>query len=234
MAAEPAVSHKRSRDDAPASGRRWHQLGPRITARQVLRSPAFAAWFRRPRQESGRGSGLLEPSNSQSSMLERQLLFDGADDAPFKGAAGYAPMRFDSLAMPDDIKDALIFVRDEVARNAFGVAWPQRVRPLSAQVTDMPSNADRGDHNDLRGQGTFIATYTASGSGDMRICYAEGEEAPPQSPRSKVNGKPQMVRRQDEGCYYSMEGASLADGTLHGVRAHAAGRISVTYRFELL
>ena len=167
-------------------------------------------------------------------MLERQLLFGGADDTPFKGAAGYTPLRFDALSMPSDIKDALIFVRDEVARNAYGAAWAQRALPLSVQVTDMPPNADRGDHNDLKGQGTFIATYTASGSGDVRLCYAEGEEAPPHSPRSKVNGRPQMVRRQDEGCYYSMAEASLADGTLHGVRAHAAGRISVTYRFELL
>jgi hypothetical protein len=63
----------------------------------------------------------------------------------------------------------------------------------------------------------------------VRLCYAEDEESPAHSPRSSVNGRPQMIRRQDEGCYYSMEGASLADGTLHGVRAHAAGRISVTY-----
>jgi hypothetical protein len=177
---------------------------------------------------------VLEPSDSQRTMFERQLLFDGVDDTPFRGAAGYRPLRFHALSMPDDINAALLFVRDEVARNAFGMAWPQRVRPLSVQITEMPPNADRGDHNDLKDQGTFIATYTASGSGDMRLCYAEGEEAPPHSPRSSVNGKPQMVRRQDEGCYYSMAGASLADGTLHGVRAHAAGRVSVTYRFELL
>jgi hypothetical protein len=222
----------RKRDEG--FGRRWNALGPRIQAREVLSSQAFLTWLDTPLR-NGRGGGVLEDGTTLATRRERQLVFDIRDAFRFRGAAKYSPLAFSGVGMPDDIRDALLYVQDAVARAEFGPAWTSRLRPLSVQITQMDPGDDRGDHNDLPGQGTFIGSYTAAGSGDVRVCYSIGESYPEDAPRSKRSPhRPQMVRRQDAGRWYSLVGTSLDAGTYHGVVAGDEGRLSVTFRFDIV
>ena len=161
-------------------------------------------------------------------------MINARDAHRFEGAARYSPLVFAGVGMPDEFRDALLYVQGAVASAEFGAGWMHRVRPLSIQVTWMNPGEDRGDHNDRRGQGTFIGSYTARGSGNVRVCYSKGESHPADAHRSAVNRRPMMVRRQETGHWYSLRGASLDDGTLHGVSSNSEGRLSITFRFDVL
>lgn len=229
---QPAPLPRSGRDDADSYGRLWYELGPRQSARRVLESPVFLEWVRRPVNPSGRGGGILEPGNTDVTRTERQLLFSAEDAWRFESGARYRPMLISEAAIPTEIYAALMYVHDQTAGHAYGPGWRTRVRGISIQITQMDSGDDRGDHNDSEKQGEFIASYTAQGSCDIRLCYATAEPKPADAPHSaRPPYPPQMVRGQSAGCYYSMRGPSLAKGIYHGVRAHAEGRLSVTFRF---
>lgn len=214
-------------------GRRWKVLGPRIHARTVLSSEAFLVWLDTPLWR-GRGGAVLEDGNIQGTRKERQFVLDARDAHRFKGGAKYSSLAFDGVGMPDEFRDALLYVQGAVASSEFGADWERSVRPLSIQVTWMDPDEDRGDHNDFRGQGTFIGSYTARGSGEVRVCYSKGEPHPAGAHRSVMNRRPMMVRRQEAGHWYSLSGTSLDDGTLHGVSSGSEGRLSITFRFDVL
>ena len=226
-------------DNGP--GRLWDRLGERFSAVRVLSSD-LSSWLDSSPTASASvrsRSGVLEHGDLDGTYMERQLLFDGVDAAPFMGAGGYRPFRLSEIDVPPRLLAAMLSVRDRIASARFGSDWASRVRPLSIQPTRMQPNADRGDHNDLRRQGTFIGSYTAQGSCLIRMCYTREEITagvpPDDAPRSAVSPHlPQLVRRQNVGYFYTMDGPSLEQGIYHGVRAGPEGRISLTFRFELL
>jgi hypothetical protein len=176
---QPAPPPKSGRDDADKYGRLWYELGPRQSARRVLESPLFLEWVRRPVNPSGRGGGILEPGNTDVTRTERQLLFSEEDAWRFESGAGYHPMLISEAAIPTAIYAALMYVHDQTAGHAYGPGWRTRVRGISIQITQMDPGDDRGDHNDSEKQGEFIASYTAQGSCDIRLCYAAAEPKPP-------------------------------------------------------
>ena len=229
---------RRSADDRRAYGRLWGQLGERTQSVRVLSSSLFSEWVESPiRHRTGVVSFLETAARDKYGTEiygERQLLHSREDAHLFIGTARYMPLLLEDLECPEPIRDALLDIQSRVAGNAYSAQWRSYVRPISIQITRMSAHADRGDHNDAPHQGTLIGTYTASGSGDVRICYASPEVSagvPAGSPLSTVNSRPMMIRRQTAGHFYTMHGNTLDKGTLHGARAHGEGRIGVTYRF---
>ena len=232
LSAFPSPAPLGFHDDGP--GRKWHQLGADFPAVTTLSSAAFSEWLRQPIRVHGHGSGLLAPSSSENSRRERQFVLSPEYAAYFRGAQGLAPFDFHNTDIPSDFRDSLLRIQEVVARKAYGSAWQRRLAPISIQITEMDAFDDRGDHNDLPRQGTFIASYTARGSGEVRVCYTRSETPPANAPRSRVNQRPQMIRTQHTGSFYLLYGQSLEDGILHGVSALEHGRLSITYRFNIL
>jgi hypothetical protein len=226
----------RRRDSNAKSGRHWGQIGLQHRDTQTLAQPNFIEWLDQPQSRHARGSGLLTSASTDSGRRERQFLFTSLaeDRAAFEGSAQYSPLLWDEYApsMPEGVAAAILRVRERVAFAAGGGAWNRRWRPLSVQITFMEAHDVRGEHNDLEAQGTFIATYTAQGSGAVRLYYTRDEEAPPDAVRGhRAPSRHVMERQQDVGYFYCMDGASLEKGTYHGVSAGEHGRLGLTFRF---
>ena len=226
----------RRHDNSGQSGRHWGQLGLQHTDVRALAQPGFVEWLDRPRSRHARGPGLLTSASTDHGRRERQFLFTSlaSDRAAFEGAAQYTPLLWDDYAqsMPSGVADAILNIQECVATSASGPAWRRQWRPLSVQITFMEPHDVRGEHNDNPAQGTFIATYTAQGSGVVRLYYAQGETPPDDAPPGvRAPLRRVMERQQSVGHFYCMYGSSLERGTYHGVSSGDSGRLGLTFRF---
>ena len=226
-------------------GRTWRTLPAQRTEVQLLSSPAFLQWLKRPVRISRPGAAssvsgkhaagnLLERGGEDKSgtWSERQLILDESDRWRFEGGAGYQPVLIDAASIPPEIHAALFNVADSIASASFGIRWSRRLRLISIQPTIAPPFVIRGDHVDQKQQGDFIGTYTAQGSGVVSIDYPPSETPPPEAlARTGKRGLPQMRRVQDVGCFYSIYGESRVSPTEHSAAALEDGRISLTFRF---
>ena len=235
-------------------GRMWSSISPSQSCVTVLSSEEFLNWLDTPQQlprpgassavrRAGARSHLLEHSTRLSEgkrevdlslvRMERQFVFRAGDQCHFRKVGGYSPLVFNEVDMPSHIRAAIIKVQEIVASAQYGDTWREVVTPLSIQVTKMPAGNVRGDHEDLPQQGDFIATYTASGSGTINIERTLAEERARRKSICKRHTKRSQIRRhQKVGSFYGICAASRWN-CKHGVQASGAGRVSLTYRFNL-
>ena len=120
-----------------------------------------------------------------------------------------------------NIRNAILHLRDVLIIAQYGSQWHRRYRPLSIQISWMPSNDKRGWHKDLEEQGEYIATYTARGSGQVLI---------ERLPKEAADLGPVLTREQVVGQFYGIFDASRYK-VKHAVHASTQGRIGLTYRY---
>ena len=214
-------------------GRMWNELPFGDATRALLESDEFLEWLERPQcvkrpgasstaVRPGASSSLLESStNLPNTRMERQFVFERVDLPRFQGGAKYSPWVFDDVDFPVNIRNAILHLRDVLIIAQYGSQWHRRYRPLSIQISWMPSNDKRGWHKDLEEQGEYIATYTARGSGQVLIERLSKEAA---------DLGPVLTREQVAGQFYGIFDASRYD-VKHAVHASAQGRIGLTYRY---